>query len=455
MDYRPYPYQAYCIDRVLKEPRLGLFLDMGLGKTVVMLTALEALIYDNFSVNKTLVVSTKSIAEATWDSERDKWAHLKNLTFSKVLGTAKQRRKALETKADIYLINFENLTWLIEETKDHWDFDTVIFDESSKMKDPSRKRYKAFKRVVDKVDRLYLLSGTPAPKDRSDLFGQLWLLDKGQRLGKNITAFRRRFMLNNPYAPFPDWKLREGAEKEIDEAIKDICIAMASEDYISLPDLIEDDVPIHLPAKALRSYKNFERDMVLELVDEGVITASSAAVLSNKLVQFASGAVYDENKEAVETHRAKLEAFLEVIEKLSGEPVMVFYNYRHELNRITKLLKENKLEYRELKDKKDIEDWNEGQIPILLAHPASAGHGLNLQKGGNHIIWFSLTWNLEHYEQANARLHRQGQGKPVIVHRLIVKGTRDEAVAKALTDKAVSQNELIESLKPLIERRSA
>lgn len=444
---------------MIEDPAVGLFLDMGLGKTVITLTAINDLRFNRVAIGKTLIIAPKSVALATWTDEAAKWKHLQNLRIHVATGDdkPKQRLKILNDSGDIWVINRENTKWLVDQFKDNWPFDCVIFDESSSFKNPSSQRFKAIKTVLPQVRRSYILTGTPSPNGYHDLWAQIYLLDRGERLHKNITAYRTHYFNHHMVQTWHEYEIKQGAPEAINKKLQDICISMKAEDYLELPDLIIDDIPVQLTVKARKQYKEFERDAVLELIEEerakGYITASSAGVLTNKLLQFCGGAVYDENGGVQDFHTCKMEAFSELIEQLNGKPVLVFYSYRHELSRLKKLLAKNfkHLRVREFKTVQDQKDWNDKKIDVLLAHPASTAYGLNLQKGGNHIIWFSLNWSLELYQQANKRLHRQGQDQAVIIHRLLVKGSKDEDVAKALEGKGDVQQALIDSLKAKID----
>lgn len=452
MKYTPHPYQQYCIDRVVSDPALGLFLDMGLGKTVITLTAVAELKCNRFAVSRVLIIAPKKVAEATWSKEAAKWDHLKRLRFSLVLGNQTKRVKAVNTPADIYVVNRENIPWLVDYYRGAWPFDMVVIDESSSFKNHRAKRFKALKLVRSRIKRLVELTGTPAPNGLIDLWAQIYLLDGGARLGTSIAGFRERYFnpdQRNAQQIF-SYKPKDGADKAIDKLIGDICVSMKAEDYLQLPDIVYDDIPVVLDGAAKKLYKKLEEEMLLE-VDESTIDAGSAAVLSNKLLQLCNGAVYDEDRKVVEIHSCKLDAFEELIESLNGQPALVFYNFQHDKDRIIKRLSKSGLRIRELKTPNDETDWNNRQIDILLAHPASAAYGLNLQGGGNHVIWFGLSWSLELYQQANKRLHRQGQKQKVIVHHLSVVGGRDEDVVEALADKGATQDKLIDSLKAKIK----
>lgn len=455
MIFKPHAYQQHCINKVIEIAKLGLFLDMGLGKTVTTLTAIRQLKYDRFEVRKVLVIAPKKVAEGTWTREKDKWEHTKILRVSPVLGSQAKRIRALNTPADIYIINRENVCWLVDYYRNDWPFDMVVIDESSSFKSHTAKRFKALASISSRITRLVELTGTPSPNGLDDLWSQVFLLDGGERLGKRYTQFRERYFdpgRRGADGMVYDYKAKPGSEQSILERISDICISMKAEDYLQLPDIIYHTVPVVLDPKALKAYQEMERKMVLELPeDEEEISVTSAAALSNKLLQLANGALYDDGHQVHEIHDCKLEAFTELIESLQGKPALVFYNFQHDKTRILKALEKTKLRIRELKKPGDEDDWNAGKIDILLAHPASAAYGLNLQQGGNHVIWFGLTWNYELYTQANKRLHRQGQTEKVIIHHLVSTGTRDEDVMQALEKKDDVQNWVMESLKARIK----
>lgn len=410
--------------------------------------------YDRFEVNKVLVIAPKKVAEGTWVQEKDKWDHTKILRVSPVLGSLQKRIRALMTPADVYVINRENVVWLVDYYRNAWPFDMVIVDESSSFKSHSAKRFKALASMGPHIDRLVELTGTPSPNSLSDLWSQIYLLDGGERLGKRYTQFRERYF--EPDKRGHDgmvysYTAKEGTEEGILQRISDICISMKAEDYLQLPDIIYHQIPVSLDPKAERAYRELERKMILEVPeDKEEISVTSAAALSNKLLQLSNGAVYDEDHRVHEIHSCKIEAFLELIESLQGKPALVFYNFQHDRDRILKALEKSGLRVRLLRTPQDEADWNSRQIDVLLAHPASAAYGLNLQQGGNHVIWFGLTWNFELYTQANARLHRQGQSEKVIIHHLIAAGTRDEDVMQALSRKADAQNYVMETLKARI-----
>ncbi len=401
-----------------------------------------------------LVIAPKKVAEGTWAKEKDKWDHTRVLRVSPILGSQAKRIRALNTPADIYIINRENVVWLVDYYRNSWPFDMVVIDESSSFKSHKAKRFKALASVSGHITRLVELTGTPSPNGLDDLWSQIFLLDGGERLGKKYTQFRERYFDpgdrgNNVVY---NYKAKPGSEDSILGRISDICVSMKAEDYLELPEVIYHQVPVILDSKAEKAYRDLEREMVLELPeDEEEISVTSAAALSNKLLQLGNGAIYDEDRNVHEVHSCKIEAFLELIESLQGKPALVFYNFQHDKARILEALKKSKLRVRELKTVQDQDDWNNRQVDILLAHPASAAYGLNLQQGGNHVIWFGLTWNYEQYTQANKRLHRQGQTERVIIHHLVCAGTRDEDVMQALEKKEDVQNWVMQSLKARIK----
>lgn len=456
MEFRPHSYQRHCINKILETKKLGLFLDMGLGKTVTTLTAVKELKYNRFQVCKVLVIAPKKVAEGTWTKEAAKWDHTRMLRVSPVLGSQAKRIRALNTPADLYVINRENVCWLVDYYRNAWPFDMVVIDESSSFKSHSAKRFKALAGISSRISRMVELTGTPSPNGLADLWSQVYLLDGGERLGKRYSQFRERYFQPDKRGAdgmVYSYEAKPGTEESILAKISDICISMKAEDYLELPDLTYHEVPVELDKKSWKAYWDLERKMILELPeDDELISVTSAVALSNKLLQLANGAVYDEDRQVHEVHDCKIEAFLELVESLQGKPVLVFYNYQHDRERILKALEKSGLRIRELKTTQDEDDWNAGRIDILLTHPASSAYGLNLQQGGNHVIWFGLTWNYELYTQANKRLHRQGQVNKVIIHHLVSTGTRDEDVMTALKRKDDVQNWVMESLKARIRR---
>lgn len=444
MKYRPHEYQSFATDFILSHPVCALMLDMGLGKTVITLTALWLLLYDYFTAGKVLVIAPKRVAEDTWGRELHKWEHLEGLTVSKVLGTEKQRKDALRADADIYIINRENVCWLCENHE--WDFDTVIIDELSSFKSNKAQRFKALMKQRPKVTRIVGLTGTPAPNGLLDLWPQMKLLDMGQRLGRFIGAYRERFFLPDKRNReiIYSYKPKQGAEEKIYELISDICISMKAIDYLPMPEYISSNVEVEMDGKEQKLYDAMEAEMVLKVgADE--LDAVNAAALSNKLLQMANGAVYGEDRKVIHIHDRKLDALEDLIEAANGKPVLVAYWFKHDRERIRE-----RFEVRDIDTQKDIEDWNNGNIPVALIHPASAGHGLNIQDGGSTIIWFGLTWSLELYQQLNARLWRQGQKHTVVVEHIITKGTVDEDVVSALGRKDAGQSALIAAVRARI-----
>ena len=444
MKYKPYDYQTFATNFVLEHPACGLILDMGLGKSVITLTALWSLLLDSFDVGKVLVVAPKRVAENTWPTELKKWEHLDGLTWSLVLGSEKDRRAALQRRAKIYIINRENVTWLVDNYR--WDFDTLVIDELSSFKSSKAQRFRALKRVRPRISRVIGLTGTPQPNGLLDLWPQMYLLDMGQRLGRFVGGYRERFFLPDKRnrEVIYSYKPKEGAEEKIYELISDICISMKAADYLDMPELVASRVEVQMNAKEQKLYEGFEQDMVLHLKD-GDLDAVNAAALSGKLVQMANGAVYGENRKVHHIHDRKLDALEDIIEAANGKPLLVAYWYKPDLERIRQ-----RFEVRTIDTPRDIADWNAGKIPVALIHPASAGHGLNLQDGGSTIVWFGLTWSLELYQQLNARLWRQGQKHTVVIQHIVAAGTHDEDIMNALEKKDMSQTALIAAVKARI-----
>lgn len=446
MQYRPHDYQTYAKDFVLGHPYCGLILDMGLGKSVITLTALWDLILDSFDLRRVLVVAPKRVAEDTWPREIEKWEHLKGLTYSLVLGSEKQRRAALQRRAFLYIINRENIAWLVENTR--WRFDALVIDELSSFKSSKAQRYRALKKVRPLCHRVIGLTGTPAPNTLIDLWPQIYLLDMGKRLGRFVTHYRERFFLpdkRSSYAIF-SYKLRDGAEQQIYDLISDICVSMRAIDHLQMPALIANRVIVRLSKSEHVLYNTLKRDMFLAL-NSNEIDAVNAAALSGKLCQLANGAIYAADSHAVRFHDRKLDALEDLIEGANGKPMLVAYWFKHDLDRIRE-----RFAVREIRESRDIADWNAGRIPIAVIHPASAGHGLNLQSGGNTLIWFGLTWSLELYQQTNARLWRQGQkADTVVIHHIVAEGTIDEQVLDALERKETTQTALMNAVKAQLE----
>ena len=448
MRFVPHAYQARAIEHVIREPFCGLFLGMGLGKSAITLTAVDRLINDYCEVSKVLVIAPKSVARNTWVDEVRKWDHLQHLRVSVVMGTATQRKNALETDADIYVTNRDNTVWLTSRYRNplDWPFDMVVLDESSSFKNFQSKRWKAMWRIRPMVDRLVLLTGTPAPNGLPDLWAQIKLLDKGKRLGTFIGQYREAWFHPGARngAVVYEWLPNKGAREAISEKISDICLSMRAEDYLEMPMVIDGGMQVRLPE--LDAYRRFERENLMTLKDGAEIEAVTAVALANKLLQFASGAVYDDDHNWHPVSSAKDEALSDLLDQAeaAGEPVLVFYSFRHELERI----KAQHPEAVQFTGEPEIlKAWNEGTVPVMLAHPASVGYGLNLQAGGHIIVWFSPTWNLELYEQANARLVRQGQTKPVVIYHLVCPGTMDETVMNALRRKSDTQTAVMKYIK--------
>jgi SNF2 family DNA or RNA helicase len=449
MKFIPHDYQKIAIEFALEHPASGLFLDMGMGKTVSSLTVIEELKNNYLEDVKALVIAPKRVAEDTWPNEHLKWDHLKNLKIVKIMGTPAERQKVLKQEGDIYIITRDNLAWLVDLLGTKWDFNIVIVDELSGFKSNKSVRFKKLRKVRPKVQRMIGLTGTPAPNGYEDLWAQIYLLDRGERLGKTITEFRRRYFITLYRHGYNEYELRDGAKDEIDAAIGDICISMKAKDYLKLKEPLYINRIAKLSKKEFELYKTMERDAVLE-IDEEDITALNAAAVSNKLLQLANGAVYTEDRDVIRIHDKKLDVLDELIEEANGEPVLVFYNFKHDKDRIIKKFGKD---VRVLDTDQDIKDWNAGKIKIFLAHPASAGHGLNLQAGGHIVIWFGLNWSLELYQQANARLNRQGQTEIVRIYHIITENTIDERVLEVLKGKNVRQEELLRKLKAEIKVR--
>ena len=410
---------------------------------MIALTAVEQLMFDQFEVSRVLVIAPKRVAEDTWSREHAKWDHLKDLKISLVTGTAAQRRKALLDDADIFVIGRDNVVWLTQILP-KWPFDMVIIDELSSFKSNRAKRFKELRKVLPLSRRVVGLTGTPSPNSFMDLWAELYLLDRGERLGKTIGAYREEYFRpgKSDGHVIYSWDLRPGCREKIEKLIGDICVSMSAEDYLELPERIDVEVPVIISAEERALYDKMERDQILTLGDNQTVVALNAAAVMNKLLQMANGAVYAEGGEVLRIHSAKLDALEEIVDT-AGEPVLVFYSFKHDKAAIEGRLKG----VREITGPKDIRDWNDGKIPVLLAHPASVGYGLNLQDGGHVIVWYGLTWSLELYQQANARLYRQGQQKPVIIHHLIAEGTVDKQVMRAIKAKDTSQSKLLEALK--------
>lgn len=448
MKYNPHDYQRYAAEFIITHPVSALLLDMGLGKTSITLTAINDLLFDSFEVHKVLVLAPLRVARDTWSSEIEKWEHLKNLRYSVVIGTAQERLKALHTPADIYIINRENIQWLVEESGLPFDFDMAVIDELSSFKNHQSKRFRAFTKVRPKLKRIVGLTGTPAGNGLMDLFAEFKLLDMGERLGRLIGQYRNTYfqpdkrngMVIYSYKPLPN------AEQQIYEKISDITISMKAADHLKMPELISAEYTVQLSEKEKEKYDRLKKDLILATEDNEV-TAANAASLSNKLSQMANGAVYSDDESVIEIHDRKLDALEDIIESMNGRSLLVAYWFKHDMERIRK-----RFEVREIRSSEDISDWNSGKIPVALIHPASAGHGLNLQSGGSTLVWFGLTWSLELYQQTNARLWRQGQtADTVVIQHIVAKGTIDEQIIKALKTKDTTQAALIAAVKADLE----
>lgn len=447
MKFVPHQYQSMAIEKIYNTPRCGLFLDMGLGKTVITLTAIEDLIYNQFEISKVLVIAPLRVAEDTWSRESQKWDHLKNLRISKILGTPRQRRLAIAQEADVYITNRENVVWLTDEMSgvgNSWFFDMVVIDELSSFKSPKAQRFRALKKYITRSERVVGLTGMPAPNGLIDLWSQMYLIDGGERLGKTVTGYRERYFTPNQrnQTTIFNYKLKENAERAIMDKISDICVSMKVEDWLTMPEKINSVIDVKMTPEQKSGYEKFEKEAYMQFM-EGEVTAATAAALTNKLLQYSNGAMYTDNGEYAVTNSNKLDALAEIVEVSNGKPILCFYSFRHDLERILKRFKGA----RKLENADDIQKWNNGEISLLLAHPASAGHGLNLQTGGNIIVWYGLTWSLELYQQANARLYRQGQEQTVIIHHLLTEGTCDKRVYESLQGKADVQDEILALLK--------
>ena len=449
MRYSPHEYQKFMIDYIKKNPIAAVFLDMGLGKTSITLTALNDLLFDSFDVHRILVVAPLRVARNTWSSEIKKWEHLQDLQYSIVVGTEKERMSALEKRADIYIINRENVQWLVEKSGKKFDYDMVVVDELSSFKNHEAKRFRAFMKVRPKVKRIVGLTGTPSSNGLMDLFAEFKLLDMGERLGRFIGAYRANFFrpdkMNGPivysYKPIP------GAESMIYNRISDITISMKATDYLKMPELISSRYEVQMDDKEKQKYEEFKRDLVLE-IEDGEITAANAASLSGKLSQMANGAVYSDDLTVMQIHDRKLDALEDIIEAANGKPVLVAYWFKHDLTRITERLRKLNVIYQKLDSDESIRKWNVKELQVGLIHPASAGHGLNLQSGGSTMVWFGLTWSLELYQQTVARLWRQGQTEnTVVIQHIVTAGTIDERILKALEQKDNTQSALIDAVK--------
>ena len=447
MKYKPHSYQEYAIRYIETHPISALLIDMGLGKTSITLTAIRNLLFDSFEVCKVLVIAPLRVAKNTWTDEIKKWEHLSTLTYSLIIGNENERLSALNEQTDIYIINRENVDWLVNKSGYKFDFDMVVIDELSSFKNHQSKRFKSLMKVRPLVKRIVGLTGTPSSNGLMDLFAEFKILDMGKRLGYFIGQYRNTYFkpdkMNGPivysYKPLPN------AENAIYEKISDITVSMKANEYLKMPELLTSNYVVELSNSEKNQYDEMKKSLVLEITD-GEITASNAASLSNKLCQLSNGAIYDDEQNIVEIHDRKLEALEDIIESMNGKPLLIAYWYRHDLERI-----KSSFSVREIKTSEDISDWNDGKIPVALIHPASAGHGLNLQNGGSTLVWFGLTWSLELYQQTNARLYRQGQKNTVVIQHIITKGTIDEQILKVLQKKNKTQADLIDAVRAELE----
>ncbi|MDW4295933.1 DEAD/DEAH box helicase [Staphylococcus saprophyticus] len=446
IDFIPHEYQKYSIQKIIENNKYGLFLDMGLGKTVSTLTAFSNL--QLLDTDKMLVIAPLNVAKDTWADEINKWEHLNHMTVSKVLGTPKQRIDALKQDADIYITNKENTKWLCDYYKKDWPFDMIVVDELSTFKNHTSQRFKALKKKLPLVKRFVGLTGTPSPNSMMDLWAQVYLIDSGERLEKSFTRFRERYFkpTHQVSEHVFNWELREDAEELIYQKIEDVCISMKASDYLDMPERIDTVQEVTLSNKERKLYEELERDYILESEEDGTIVAQSGASLSQKLLQLSNGAVYTDEQDVRQVHDRKLDKLEEIVEESQGQPILLFYNFKHDKERI--LERFNQAVVLGSDGYKD--EWDKGNTEILLAHPASAGHGLNLQQGGHIIVWFGLTWSLELYQQANARLYRQGQDNTTIIHHIMTDNTIDQRVYKALQNKELTQDELMNAVKARI-----
>lgn len=449
MQYNPHDYQQYTINYILTHPIAAVLLDMGLGKTSIALTALDSLLFDYFEIHKVLIIAPLRVARNTWSAEIEKWEHLQELKYSIVVGTESERLSALNKQADIYIINRENVQWLVEKSGIPFNFDMLIVDELSSFKSWQSKRFRFLMKVRPKVKRIVGLTGTPTGNGYLDLFAEFRLLDMGERLGRFIGQYRNAYFkpdkMNGPIVY--SYKLLPGAEQQIYNKISDITISMKSTDYLNMPELVSSDYEVYLDETDKERYEELKKDLVLQLPD-GEITAANAASLSGKLCQMANGAIYTEDGTVLEIHDKKLDALEDIVEAANGKPILLIYWFRHDMDRIEKKLNELKIPFAKLDTDASIRKWNNGELPVALLHPMSGGHGLNLQSGGSTIIWFGMTWSLELYQQTIARLWRQGQkANTVVVQHIVAKGTIDERILKALSQKDNTQSALIDAVK--------
>lgn len=448
MKYKPHSYQEYAIRYIETHPISALLIDMGLGKTSITLTAISNMLFDSFEVCKVLVIAPLRVAKNTWTDEIKKWEHLNSLSYSLIIGNESERLSALSKKADIYIVNRENIDWLVNKSGYKFDFDMVVIDELSSFKNHQSKRFKSLMKVRPLVKRIVGLTGTPSSNGLMDLFAEFKILDMGKRLGYFIGQYRNTYFkpdkMNGPivysYKPLPN------AENAIYEKISDITVSMKANEYLKMPELLTSNYVVELSNSEKKQYDEMKKSLVLEITD-GEITASNAASLSNKLSQMSNDAIYDDKQNIIEIHSRKLDVLEDIIESMNGKPLLMAYWYKHDFERIAKRLESLHIPFSKLDTDTSIERWNKGEIPVALIHPASAGHGLNLQSGGSTLVWFGLTWSLELYQQTNARLYRQGQKNTVVIQHIIAKGTIDEQILKALQRKDKTQSDLIDAVK--------
>ena len=457
MIFTPHDYQSYCTEYLKTHPIAALFLDMGLGKTIITLSAIRDLMLDSFTVSKVLIIAPLRVARDTWPAELNKWEHLHHLDLSVITGTVKERERALNAKTLLYAINRDNVKWLVDYYARFnlpWDFDMVVIDELSSFKSHQSQRFKALRSIRPRVRRIVGLTGTPSSNGLMDLWAEIGILDKGERLGKFIGRYREAYFkvgaMNPQNGIVFKYVPRAGAEEQIYDRISDITISMKALDYLDMPSIVYNRYEVELSPSERKLYDQLESDLLIPFVD-GDVDAANAVALSNKLLQMANGAVYDENKAVRQIHNRKLEALEDLIESANGQNVLIAYWFKHDRDRIITFLENHGYHPADIRTSENIQSWNAGKLPVALIHPASAGHGLNLQRGGHILIWFGLTWSLELYQQTNARLWRQGQTETVIIQHIMVKQSIDEKVMKALFSKDASQERLIAAVRASID----
>ena len=451
MKYTPHEYQKYAADYIKEHKVSAIFLDCGLGKTVISLTAINDMLFDSFEIHKVLVIGPLRVCRTTWGDEIRKWDHLRHITYKVAVGNEAERLNALSAKPDIYIINRENLQWLVEKSGIKFDFDMVVIDELSSFKNQKSQRFKALMKVRPKIKRIVGLTGTPSSNGLMDLFAEFKVLDMGERLGRFISNYRSQYFIPDKrngmvifsYKPMP------GAEEKIYEKISDVTISMKAKDHLNMPELISTEYPVYMSNTERKAYEKLKNELVLEVSDTE-ITAANAAALSGKLCQLSNGAIYDDDGNVIKIHDRKLDALEDIIESMNGKPLLVAYWFKHDFERIAERLHSLHIPFSKLDTENSIRQWNRGELPVALIHPASAGHGLNLQEGSSTFVWFGLTWSLELYQQANARLWRQGQKHTVVIQHIVTKDTIDERILKALSEKDSTQQALIDAVKAII-----